>query len=89
MNFWDFFFLTDYIRSLFPVIMKMLVFTNFVCIPVTSDAQANFPCEPGFGSGREAELFVHLERVKADVITFQVDNARLSFLFVDISGEKK
>lgn len=35
---------------------------SFVYTPVTSNAQANLPREPGFGSGREAELFVHLER---------------------------
>lgn len=54
--------------------MKVFVFSNFVCIPVTSNAQAHFPREPGFGSGREAELFVHLERVKAHIITFQIHN---------------
>lgn len=49
--------------------MKMFVFGSFVCIPVTSNAQTNFPREPGFGSGREAELFVHLDREKGHIST--------------------
>lgn len=42
------------------VVEKVIV--CFVSIPVASNTQTDLPCEPWFGSGGGAEIFVHLEK---------------------------
>lgn len=39
-----------------------MVIVCFVCVPVASNTQTDLPCEPWFGSGGGAEIFVHLEK---------------------------
>lgn len=47
------------------------VIVCFVCIPVASNTQTDLPCEPWFGSGGGAEIFVHLEKEAFTDFQFQ------------------
>lgn len=51
------------------VVEKVIV--CFVCIPVASNTQTDLPCEPWFGSGGGAEIFVHLEKEAFTDFQFQ------------------